>query len=324
MADPTENQRPEGTPVYDAKGNEAGTIDPTDGKTEPSPQIAKPGDASPPAPRGGPIVTAKQIRLDKWTLYAEGDNIYARSPGGKILQMVMFDPKGITQKDPPNKLSDGSDGSKNSIGGNNVPFGSQITSAEGTPANAPVAPVGPVGPTVPSTTVALPSISPIGINLPSILFNTLFQPSFYPDIRSQADNTLGRIIDDTEWADLIAVSYAESGGDPRETAWIAGTVLNRARDSGMNVGAILNQLGQFRTVTPAPDNRYLQGPPAAVEQRVYQSLRDFLPEVPKNNYWYNSVDPAVAPDKCVVTNRDGIQGILVGQSLVYPGARWNP
>jgi hypothetical protein len=330
MADPTENSKFEGNPVFDAKGNEAGVTDPTDGKIEPSPQIAKPGEGSAPTPKGGPIVTAKQIKLDKWTLYAEGDNLYARSPNGTILQMVMFDPKGITQKDPPNKLSDGSDGSKGSIGGNNVPFGSQITSAEGTPANAPVRPSDTVGPTVPATVVALPSILPIGLNLPSILFNSLFQPSFYPDIRSQANAQLGRQIDDIEWANLIAASYAESGGDPRETAWIAGTILNRARDSGMNVSAILNQLGQFRSVTgfdvanPAPVDRYLQGPPATVEQRVYQSLRDFLPEVPRNNYWYNSVDPAVAPDKCVVTTRDGIQGILVGQSLVYPGVRWNP
>jgi hypothetical protein len=319
-----------GFPVYDASGNEAGVTDPTDGKIGPSPEIAKPADVSPPGPKGGPIVTAKLIKLDKWSLYAEGDNLYARSPSGTILQMVMFDPKGITQKDPPNKLSDGADGSKGSIGGNNVPFGSQITSSEGIPANAPVAPLGPGGPVVPSTVVALPSILPIGLGVLADIFNSLFQPSFYPEIRTMANDMLGRIIDDVEWADLIAASYAESGGDPRETAWIAGTILNRARDSGMNVSAILNQPGQFRSVTgldpvnPAPNDRYLQGPPAIVEQRVYQSMRDFLPEVPKNNYWYNSVDPAAAPDKCVVTTRDGIHGILVGQSLVYPGVRWNP
>ncbi len=318
MASPTDNSTFAGFPVYDSKGNEAGVTDPTNGKTAPSPEIAKPAEVETPDPKGGPIVMAAQIKFGAYTMYISEDTAWLKTPSGKKLQFVLYDPTGVTQNGPPNKLSDGSDGSTGSIGGNNVPFGSQITQAEGTAANAPV------GPTVPSTVVALPSILPIGLNLPNVLFNSQFQPAFYPDIRTMANDMLGRIIDDVEWADLLAASHAESGGDSRETAWIAGTILNRARDSGMNVSSVLNQLGQFRSVSPAPNVRYLQGPPASVEKRVYQSLRDFLPEVPRNNYWYNSVDPATAPDKCVVTTRDGIQGILVGQSLVYPGVRWNP
>jgi hypothetical protein len=325
MADTASTDKPTGTPVKDANGEFTGTSDPTTGKTEPSPDLAKPADVTPPQPKGGPIVTAKQIKLDKWTLYAEGDNLFAKSPGGKVLQIVMFDPKGITQTIQPNKLSDGSDGSKDSIGGNNVPLTGQPVSVENaqvarppTDTSTPVIPPGP----------PIPQIPVIGVNLVLPIFSTLFNNLIFPSIREAVDLFLGRNISNQEYDDLIAATHA-STVEAREQAWFAGTVMNRARVSGMNVTAVLNQVAQYPAVrgvdpvNPAPTQRYSVGPSPEEAVQIYQNLTLYLPEVPSNNYWINSISPALLPPgECVISNRNGIQGMLVGQSLVYPGAQW--
>lgn len=321
-----------GKPVYDAMGNYTGFNDPTDGETEPSPEIAKPAEVETPDPKGGPIVMAAQIKFGAYTMYVAEDTAWLQTPSGKKLQFVLFDPTGVTENDPPNKLSDGSDGSEDSLGGNNVPVTAEPLSVENRLPNQ-TSSTSSVPPSPGGKTVAWPSIPNMGIGLGDLLnlFNTLFSPSFYPGARAAADQFIGRTLDDAEWANLIAAVAAESGGDPRELAWVAGTIMNRGRESGMNLTSVLNQPAQYPAVTgwdpanPKPDPKYTSGPNSVIEQRIYASWIEFLPEVPPNNYHYNSVTPPPGQGQdCVITQRDGIQGLLVGSTLFFPGARWQP
>lgn len=317
-----------GTPIYDAMGNFTGYYDPTPGETKPSPDFAKPNDEKAKEPKGGPIVTAKQIKMGTWTLYAEGDNIYAKSPSGKILQVVMFDPNGITEKVKPNKLSDGSDGSKDSIGGNNVPLTAKPVSVENKDVAQSPSQQAAGNPQAAFNGVPMPLPNPV-INIPWPLFNSDFIGSFWPESRQVASEYLQRPIDETEWNDLIAAINAECDYTPSGEvvdivmpAWVAGTILNRARLSGQNITAILNQADQFMRIGPNEPS-FILGPSPAAEAAIHNSLVNWLPSVPTNNYHYENANPYLLPTgECLPTYRNGIQGVLVGQILVFPGARW--
>lgn len=322
----------QGTPIYDAMGNFTGYSDPSPGEIKPSPDLAKPADVNPPAPKGGPIVLAKQIKFGAWTMYVEDDNLWMQKPDGTRLQVVMFDPKGVTQTEKPNKLSDGSDGSKDSIGGNNVPVTGQPMSVE----NQNVAKEAPSAGNAQAAFNGVPAPIPSpGMNVVFPQFNTNFIGSFWPFSRQVAQQYIQRPIDELEWNDLIAAVYAESDYGPnnapvdvRVPAWIASTVLNRSRISGMNISSVLNQRDQYTAVTgtplnPVPSDAYFNGPPPEIESRIHSSIANYLPDVPINNYYYENANPYLLPTgECLPRQKRGIQGTLIGNILVYPGAKW--
>lgn len=146
--------------------------------------------------------------------------------------------------------------------------------------------------------------------------------------KAAAEEYLGRPMTDKEYNELVAATFAESGRDPREEAYIAGTILNRARSTDQTVTEVLNQPGQFTAVTgtshnPRPSRNYVNGPPRDLERSINGSLANNLSSVPKNNYYFNSASrAAVQKGERYVASRYGVKGQLVGESFVYPGARW--
>lgn len=76
---------------------------------------------------GTPIVT-DILHIGPWTLYSKDGNLLA-SNGTSVLQVAMFNPSGIVQTDPPNKLSDGSDGSSGASSGNTDTSGRTVSTA---------------------------------------------------------------------------------------------------------------------------------------------------------------------------------------------------
>lgn len=302
--------------VYDAMGNFTGVDDPATDTPEPSPQIAKPADESVPDPKGGPIVVAGQIKLGKWIIYGEGEKLFAKSPEGKKLQFVLFDPTGITETLLPNKLSDGSDRSKGNSIGNTAVTGRTVPGSDsgaGGGASAPAAPTNP----------SRPLAGPNDLGQKTTEFKATDQLG-----RDEAEKYLGRKMTDEEWNNLVAATFSESGRNAEEQAWIMGTILNRTRQTGGTVMDTLNQQNQFPTVTgtaanPDSSTSFKTGPAKDVEASINGSAVDFLPKVPESNYYFNNADPAAVPaGESVVTQRSGVQGVLVGQSYVYPGAKW--
>lgn len=93
----------------------ADIYDPSEGVAPPSDDLTDPGQSAP-GPKDFPIKKMGQIRMSGWTIYAEGEKLYARSPKGVKTQIVLYDPSGLTEEAKPNKVSDGSDGSKDSKG----------------------------------------------------------------------------------------------------------------------------------------------------------------------------------------------------------------
>ena len=93
----------------------ADIYDPSDGVAPPSDDLTDPGKEAP-GPKDFPIKKMGQIRMSGWTIYAEGEKLYAKSPKGVKTQIVLYDPSGLTEEAKPNKVSDGSDGSENSKG----------------------------------------------------------------------------------------------------------------------------------------------------------------------------------------------------------------
>jgi hypothetical protein len=93
----------------------ADIYDPSSGVAPPSDDLTDPGKPAP-GPKAFPIKKMGQIRMSGWTIYAEGEKLYAKSPSGVKAQFVLYDPAGLTEEAKPNKVSDGSDGSKDSKG----------------------------------------------------------------------------------------------------------------------------------------------------------------------------------------------------------------
>lgn len=315
-----------GTPIYDAMGNYTGITDETDGKTEPSPEIAKPAEVSPPSPKGGPIVVAKQIKFGSWTLYYESDNLWVQTGDGKKLQVVLFDPTGVTEDKAPNKLSDGTDGSRNSLGGNNVPLtgnpvavvNKEIADDGAAAAAAAAAAKGNTGGF---------SIPNIGLDILIPLIFSLFSGAFFPGAKTAAEKYVDRPISDPEWNDLVAAIYAETGplDDIRAPAWVAATILNRSRTTGMSISVVLNQKGQFPSVTATagPSIKFKLGPTPDLDAKINLAIITHLSEIPKNNYYFGVADQELlAIGACPTEQKNGVTGTLVGGVFVYPGARW--
>ena len=319
----------QGTPVYDAMGNFTGVYDPSTGSTEPSPEIAKPAEIVVPNPAGGPIIVAAQIKLGKWTIYAEGEKLFAKSPAGKKLQFEMFDPDGVTQDSKPNKLSDGSDHSSGESIGNTEVTGRTVPGAAAEDAAAAAATAGSgLGNLLNTVASALALAAEIAAAV-NFIKSAFSSNKNNTGGKAAAESYLGRAMSDQDWNNLVAITYADAGPNPQEQAWVMGTILNRSRQSGLNVLDIINQPGQYVAVTgnissPEPNTMFSEGPSAAAEDSIISAAVNLLSSVPTNNYYYNALNPAAerVGDCSAVTQRGGIEGVLVGQRLVYPGAKW--
>ena len=146
--------------------------------------------------------------------------------------------------------------------------------------------------------------------------------------KAAAEEYLGRTMSDKEYSALVAAVFAESGRNQTEQAWVAATILNRARSTNSTIIDVLNAPSQFTAVTGTsvnsrPSSNYVNGPTETIEQSINGSLKGILYTIPKNNYYFNAASQsAVQAGESYVTKRSGVQAILVGQSFVYPGAKW--
>lgn len=146
--------------------------------------------------------------------------------------------------------------------------------------------------------------------------------------RAAAEKYLGRAMTDQEYNDLMAATYAEAGSNQQERAWVAGTILNRSRSTGMTVGEVLHQRSQFQAVTgtannPTPSANFVNGPTASAESSINGSFVNYLGDVPQNNYFFDAADPNVYREgTSMPSSRNGVMPSTIGASRFYPGARW--
>jgi hypothetical protein len=129
------------------------------------------------------------------------------------------------------------------------------------------------------------------------------------DARKAAETYLGRSMSDTEWNDLVSLTFAESTSNQTERAWVMGTILNRAR-IGYTPAGIRNQKYRFQTITdiinqpyqfqpvtgtrfsPGPNNTYLNGPTPSAAISIYGAAKNILKDVPKAITLFTSNNPA--------------------------------
>lgn len=129
------------------------------------------------------------------------------------------------------------------------------------------------------------------------------------DARKSAEIYLGRSMSDTEWNDLVSLTYAESTSNQTERAWVMATILNRTRIGYTPAGIqnpkyrfqtitdIINQPYQFQPVTgtrfsPGPNSIYLNGPNSSGALSIYGAAKNILKDVPKAITLFTSNNPA--------------------------------
>lgn len=131
------------------------------------------------------------------------------------------------------------------------------------------------------------------------------------DARKAAEAYLGRNMTDTEWNDLVSLTFAEATSNQTERAWVMATILNRTRIGYTPLGVrnpkyrfdtitdIINQPYQFQPVTgtrfdPGPKDSYLNGltrnTNAAIS--IYGAAKNILKDVPKGITLFTSNNPA--------------------------------
>jgi hypothetical protein len=131
------------------------------------------------------------------------------------------------------------------------------------------------------------------------------------DARKAAEAYLGRSMTDTEWNDLVSITYAEATSNQTERAWVMAVILNRTRIGYTPRGVrnpkyrfdtitdIINQPYQFQPVTgtriaPGPSDSYLNGlsrfPNQAIS--IYGAAKNILKDVPKGYTAFTSNNPA--------------------------------
>jgi hypothetical protein len=128
------------------------------------------------------------------------------------------------------------------------------------------------------------------------------------EARKAAENYLGRAMTDSEWSNLISITYAEATTNQTERAWVMATILNRTRigytPGGIQnkkynystVTDIINQPWQFQPVTgtrfnPGPNANFLNGPNTANATSIYGAAAKILKDVPKAYTDFTSNDP---------------------------------
>lgn len=129
---------------------------------------------------------------------------------------------------------------------------------------------------------------------------------------------LGRALTDKEWTALIAATYEVAGENAKEVVWFAMTVINRSAKTGVAVDKIIEDFLPIEHQT----QKFVYGPLFDYEVAINQAILNYGSSVPTNNYYFDSFRAEVRDTTTYMASRKGITGIAVGQSFVYPGAKW--
>jgi hypothetical protein len=118
------------------------------------------------------------------------------------------------------------------------------------------------------------------------------------EAKAAAEDYLGRKLSDSEWNNLVSLTYAESTTNQTERAWVMATILNRTRIGYTPAGPknarfkfttltdIISQPFQYQPVTgtrfaPGPVSAFINGPGARDATAIYGAALNILKDVPK-------------------------------------------
>jgi hypothetical protein len=118
------------------------------------------------------------------------------------------------------------------------------------------------------------------------------------EAKAAAEDYLGRGMSDSEWNNLVSLTYAESTTNQTERAWVMATILNRTRIGYTPAGPkntrfkfatltdIISQPFQYQPVTgtrfaPGPVPAFINGPGARDATAIYGAALNILKDVPK-------------------------------------------
>jgi len=128
------------------------------------------------------------------------------------------------------------------------------------------------------------------------------------EAKAAAEEYLGRNMSDSEWNNLVSITYAESSTNQTERAWVMATILNRTRIGYTPLGPknskykfttitdIISQAWQYQPVTgtrfnPGPVAAFINGPQSRDANSIYGAAKVILKDVPKSFTDFTSNDP---------------------------------
>ena len=165
-------------------------------------------------------------------------------------------------------------------------------------------------------------------------FNTNFSGT---DAEAQATITqVFRELSTQEFNNLISAINAEASPNQQEQAWVAGVIINRARKRNQTIMQVLSAPYQFHAVTGAsgrgpPSRNFVNGPSESRRKSIYGSITNYLRQVPRDVYYFDSNIPGAYKDVGGITKfnnvardrqRNGGTLKVVGQSRFWPGVSY--
>ena len=192
-----------------------------------------------------------------------------------------------------------------------------------------------IDPSRSGTSNGLADVGSSGGRRPAVTANTSFHGS--SEAAEEAIAEYFRRLSEEEFDTLISLVYAEASRNQAERAWVGGVILNRARKRNTTIMAIANAPSQFQAVTGARHNGYrpspnfTNGPNASNRDNIYGGFVEFLTQVPRDTYYFDSNIPAawgglgsgkmqrIAQDR---TNA-GLTLKVVGNSRFWLGGRFS-
>jgi hypothetical protein len=105
--------------------------------------------------------------------------------------------------------------------------------------------------------------------------------------KTAADSYLGRPLAEEEWDILLRLTNAESSSDPKEQAWIMGSVLNSVRTKKQSIYSAMTVKNRYQSATgnkkdPTASPNFTNPPPKGRLKSIASAATTLLPSVPKD------------------------------------------
>lgn len=133
------------------------------------------------------------------------------------------------------------------------------------------------------------------------------------EVRWLLQTLLTQHIQDEQWNQLLIATATMSLID-EEIAWFVKTILNRCTKTGLNISDILKLYKDFDySITTDQETKEV----------IFNSIFKYIRFIPDTNFYFDKLsDDEINTREPISKQRNGILGIRVGNSLVFPGARW--
>lgn len=133
------------------------------------------------------------------------------------------------------------------------------------------------------------------------------------EVRWLVQTLITQQIQDEQWNQLLLATASMSLTN-EETAWFVKTIVNRCTKTGLNISDILKLYNNFDYSVELDND---------TKTKILNSVFKYIRFIPDANFYFDRLsEDEINTKELTSKQRNGVLGIRIGNSLVFPGARW--